>query len=109
MADVIRLIYVEHGKTYHGKINKTNFLDQMKHIVDWFPNCNDNAVTLCGLLPDIDCIIINQDIIDTQDVPFILYTTIGDSTEKYLKFRRSYSIIWNFFLHHCKEAKENNI
>ena len=108
MKEAIRLIYVEGEKTYYGEINRKNFLNQMEHMVNWFPGCNDNAIKLCELLPNIDCITINKNTIDTQDVPFILYKNVGEDVEKCLRFRRSYSIIWSFFLHSCEEAKKNS-
>lgn len=111
MKDVnktIRLTYVEKGKTYYGEINRQDFLNQMEHMVSWFPGCNENATKLCELLPNIDLIKINKDIIDTQNVPFIEYQNIGENTSKCLKFMRRYTIIWDFFLHHCNEAKKNS-
>lgn len=108
MKDAIQLIYVEDGKTYYGVISRSFFLYQMKHMVNWFPVCNDNAIKLCELIPNIDCITINKDIIDTQDVPFILYRNVEENTENCLRFCRSYRIIWSFFLHFCEEAKQNS-
>ena len=108
MKDFIRLTYLEKGKEYPGEINRAEFINQMEHIVKWFPNCNENAITLCELLPTIDTITINKDIIDTQEVPFIQYTNIGDKTPRCLKFRRTYIIIWDFFMHQCELAKKNN-
>ena len=108
MKDFIRLTYLEKGKEYPGKINRAEFINQMEHMVKWFPNCNENAITLCELLPTIDTITINKDIIDTQEVPFIQYTNIGDETPRCLKFRRTYKIIWDFFMHQCELAKKNN-
>ena len=96
--NVIRLTYVEKGKKYHGTIDKNDFFNQMKHMADWYPNCNENATKLCELLPKIDCIKINKDIIDTQDVPFIEYQNINDDTTGCMKFRRYYTIIWSFFI-----------
>ncbi len=106
--NVIRFIYVEKGKLYYSTIDRNDFIDQMEHIVEWFPGCNENATKLCELLPTIDCIKINKDIIETQDVPFIVYENINDNTQRCMKFRRSYTIIWSFFLHQCEEAKKNN-
>lgn len=106
MANVIRLNYVEHGKTYHGEIDKEVFLDQMQHMVEWFPDCNCNAKKLCELIPHMDCITINQDIIDSQDVPFLMYYAFGQ--EYWLRLRRTYTIIWGFFMYHCQKAKNNN-
>ena len=38
--NVIRLTYVEKGKKYHGTIDKNDFINQMKHMADWYPDCN---------------------------------------------------------------------
>ena len=105
--NVIRFTYVEKGKIYHSNIDRTDFIDQMEHMVEWYPDCNENAIKLCELLPSIDCIKINNDVIETQDVPFIEYQNINDDTPRCLKFRRFYTIIWSFFLHQCEEAKNN--
>lgn len=104
----IRLIYVEKGNIYRGTIDRADFINQMEHMIDWYPDCNENATKLCELLPKIDCIKINKDIIETQDVPFIEYQNIGENTPKCMKFRRYYTIIWSFFLHQCEEAKKNS-
>ena len=47
---------------------------------------------------------INKDIIETQDVPFIVYTTADTSEPQVLKLRRPYTIIWEFFIKYCNEA-----
>ena len=107
-SNVIRFTYLEKGKIYHTTIDRYDFINQMKHIVEWYPDCNENATKLCELLPTIDCIKINKDIVETQDVPFIEYQNINDDTPWCMKFRRSYTIIWSFFLHQCEEAKKNN-
>lgn len=107
MKDKIQLTYVEKGNFYYGTIDRADFLNQMQHMADWFPGCNDNALKLCDLLPNIESILINKDVIDTQTVPFITYTNIGSSVNHCLKFMRTYKIIWDFFLHHCEEAKNN--
>lgn len=111
MKDVkkfIRLIYVEGGKSYHGEINRADFIDQISHMVNWYPSCNDNAKKLCELLPNIDYIKINKDIINTQDVPCIEYQFFGEDTPKCMKFMRMYTIIWSLFMFQCEEAKKNN-
>jgi len=106
--DIIKLEYVEKGVVYHGEIDKSNFVNQMEHMVKWYSDCNENASRLCALLPSIEYIRINQDIIDTQTNPFIEYHTIGDDTPKCLKFKHRYTIIWSFFVHQCEEAKQNS-
>lgn len=106
--NVIQFTYVEKGKIYYSTIDRDDFIDQMEHMVEWYPGCNENATKLCKLLPYVDCIQVNKDIIDTQDVPFIVYQNINDNTQNFMKFRRSYTIIWSFFLHQCEEAKKNN-
>lgn len=104
--NVIQFTYVENGKIYHSTIDRYYLLDQMEHMVEWFPGCNENAAKLCKLLPSIDCIKINKDIIDSQDVPFIEYQNVNDNTERCMKFRRCYTIVWNFFLYQCEKAKK---
>lgn len=106
--NVIRLTYVEKGIIYHGGIDRKEFLNQMEHMVNWFPGCNDNALELCRLLPNIDSITINRDIIDTQTIPSFTYQNIGSTDLHFMKFRRIYTIVWDFFLHQCEEAKKNN-
>lgn len=106
--NVIWLTYVEKGKTYNGEIDRNEFLKQMEYMADWYPGCNDNAIKLCKLLPNIDSIKINKDIIETQDVPFIQYQNIGEDVIRCLKFMRYYTIIWSFFLHQCEKAKAKN-
>ena len=106
--NVIRFTYVEKGKIYYSTIDKYDLIDQMEHMIDWFPDCNENAKKLCELLPAIDCIKINKDILETQVVPFIEYQNINDSTPRCMKFRRCYTIIWSFFLHQCEIAKKNS-
>ena len=108
VTNVIQFTYVEKNKIYHGTINRDHFIDQMEHMVDWYPDCNENATKLCELLPAIASIKINKDIIETQDVPFIEYLNIDDDTPRCIKFRRYYTIIWSFFLHQCEEAKKNS-
>lgn len=108
LKNVIRLTYVEKGKTYQGEIDRSEFIEQMEHMADWYPDCNNNATTLCKLLPNIASIRINKDVIETQDVPFFQYQNIGDDTIQCMKFMRYYTIIWSFFVHQCEKAKKNN-
>ena len=118
MKKGIDLIYVAQKVTYNGVIPRTEFLDEMSHLAVWFPDCNFNALKLQELIPKFTSISINKDIIDrvssvekdikdiieTQDVPFIVYTTADTSEPQVLKLRRPYTIIWEFFIKYCNEA-----
>ena len=85
MKKTIEFKYVKNGKTYTGIIDRSELLDKMSKLTSWYPDCNTNAKKLCKLIPDIDCIKINQDTIDTQDVPFIEYTTNSEPQPNILK------------------------
>lgn len=104
----IDLIYVTGKTTYNGIIVRKDFLDQMSNMASWFQNCNFNALKLQSLIPDIVSIKINDDIIETQDVPFIVYTTVNNPSEQILKLRRPCDIIWDFFKFYCNEAVKNS-
>lgn len=109
MKKDINLIYVTQKVTYNGVIPRTEFLDEMSHLAVWFPDCNFNALKLQELIPKFTSISINKDIIETQDVPFIVYTTADTPEPQVLKLRRPYTIIWEFFIKYCKEAvKKSN-
>lgn len=34
--DIIKLEYVEKGVVYQGEIDKSNFVNQMEHMVKWY-------------------------------------------------------------------------
>lgn len=104
MKKDIDLIYVKDKVTYVGSIDRNAFLDHMSHMVTWFPNCNFNALKLTELIPKFTCITINEDIIKTQDVPFIVYTTCDSAAENVLKLRRPWTIIWDFLMFYCNET-----
>ena len=106
--DIIQLIYIENGSKYSGGINRKEFIEQMDSMIKWFPGCNDNALKLRELLPNIYRITIDKNIVDTQTAPFILYQNFNESDIHCLTFIRTYRIIWDFFLHHCEEAKKNS-
>ncbi len=109
MKKGIKLIYVTQKVTYNGVIPRTEFLDEMSHLAVWFPDCNFNALKLQELIPKFTSISINKDIIETQDVPFIVYTTADTPEPHVLKLRRPYTIIWEFFIKYCNAAvKANN-
>lgn len=104
MQKDIDLIYVANDVTYNGVIPRNAFLNEMAHLAVWFPDCNYNALKLKDLIPEFTSININKDIIETQDVPFIVYTTADNPEPQVLKLRRPYTIIWEFFIKYCKEA-----
>lgn len=104
MKDFIELFYVEKNQTYSGTIERSGFLIQMQHLAKWFPTNNQNATKLCTLIPEIESITINKDIIDTQDVPFIEYKIPGKETT-ILKILRTHHIVWGFLQNYCDEAK----
>lgn len=109
MQKDIDLIYVSRNVTYNGIIQRAEFLSEMSHLAVWFPDCNFNALKLQELIPKFTSISINKDIIETQDVPFIVYTTADNPEPQVLKLRRPYTIIWEFFIKYCKEAvKKSN-
>lgn len=46
--DIIKLEYVEKGVVYQGEIDKSNFVNQMEHMVKWYSDCNEKCVqALC--------------------------------------------------------------
>lgn len=102
----INLIYVKNGTSYHTKINRALFQDQMERFVVWYAPCNNNvnAQKLCKLIPVIDTIKINADIIETQDIPFFEYTTFSSKEANILKFRRPFKIIWEILNYYCDLA-----
>lgn len=108
MQKDINLIYVTQKITYNGVIPRAAFLNEMAHLAIWFPDCNYNALKLKELIPEFTSININKDIIETQDVPFIVYTTADTTEPQILKLHRPYTIIWEFFIKYCNEAVKNN-
>lgn len=104
----ISLTYVEKGQTYHTTIDRASFINQMEHMVTWYPGCNENATRLCELLPNMESITVNNDIIQTQDIPFFEYQSFGDEVPHCMKFMRFYKIVWSFLMFHCEQAKNNS-
>lgn len=104
--ETIKLIYVKNGIAYSTEINRALFLDQMTRFVVWYApdNNNMNAQKLCKLIPELDTIKVNKDIIDTQDVPFLEYATYSNPEPDILKFRRPFKIIWEILQYYCNEA-----
>ena len=108
MKKDIDLIYVSKKVTYTGVIDRKEFFDEMSCLAIWFPDNNFNASKLQYLIPKFVSITINRDIIETQDVPFIVYTTVDSSEPQVLKLRRPYTIIWEFFIKYCNAAVKNS-
>lgn len=108
MKKMIDLTYVEKGVSYKGSIVRESFLNYMQHLVSWYPDRNANATKLCELIPEMESIKINQDILDTQDVPFIEYKCPEDSRTKMLRLSRPCRIIWSILEDYCDQAKNNH-
>lgn len=106
--DVIKLTYIENGITYHGEIDRPSFISQMKHMIKWYADCNENSTALCEILPTMESMTVNNDIIKTQDIPFFEYKIFGDSEARCMKFRRFYKIIWETINFQCQKAKNNS-
>lgn len=109
MKKDIDLIYVTGKKTYNGVIKRDLLIDEMSHVASWFQDCNFNALKLLDLLPIITTVTINDDIISTQDVPFILYTTENSAEQQILKLRRPCNIVWSFIMNFCNQAVEDGV
>lgn len=105
--DLIKLEYVEGKKSYHGTINRKEFLNHMNYLVKEFPDNNEIAKKLAKLIPEMIYILINKDINDTQDVPSIYYKLNGSSDGHVLKIIRFNSIIWGFLERYCYDTKVN--
>ena len=105
MGSLIELTYIENGKTYKGTINREAFFALMIDTSDFYPDRNANAKKLCELIPEFQSIKINKDIIETQDVPFIEYTTFENSVSNMLRLSRPCRIIWSIFEDYCDQAK----
>lgn len=105
--DLIKLKYVEGKKVYEGTINRQEFLNHMNYLVEEFPDNNEIAKKLVRLIPEMNHILINKDMNDTQDVPFVYYKLDGSSEGHILKILRFHSIIWGFFERYCYDAKVN--
>lgn len=108
MQKDIDLIYVIGEVTYNGVINRANFLDEMSHLAIWFPDCNFNALKLQELIPQFVSITISKTIVETQDVPFIVYTTADSDEPQVLRLRRPWTVIWGFLKKYCDEAVKNS-
>lgn len=107
MKKDIDLIYVTGKKTYEGVIDRALLIEEMSHVAGWFQDCNFNAMKLLDLLPVITTVTVNDDVICTQDVPFILYTTEEISEPQILKLRRPCNIVWSFIMNFCDKAAAN--
>lgn len=105
-TDHIKLFYIKNGKPYVDSIDRNLFLDQMKQFAVWYSrsNNNQNALELCKIIPEIDTLKINKDIIDTQDVPFFEYTTYSNPEFNIFKLRRPCKIVWEIILYYCDNA-----
>lgn len=103
MKETIRLKYVVKGTTYYGKINREQFIQHMAGIAKMFEDNNEISTKLVQLLPNIVYIKINQDLNDTQDVPYIIYGSVDKKTNV-LRIRRNHRIIWAFLQRYCDEA-----
>lgn len=104
MKDAIRLEYVENKKTYQGKISRREFLEKMKWFVEEFPDNNRIATKFVSIIPQTVYVKINNDVNQTQDIPYILYMKRGESFEM-LKIPRIHRRIWNFLKSKCEEVK----
>ena len=105
--DLIKLKYVEGKKVYQGTINRQEFLNHMNYLVEKFTDNNEISKKLAGLIPEMSHILINKDMNDTQDVPFVYYKLDGSSEGHILKILRFHSIIWGFLERYCYDAKVN--
>lgn len=103
MKDVIQLEYIKNAQKRQGQINREDFFNHMKYLAETFEN-NENSSKLIKLIPEMTYITINQDINQTQDVPFIQYKLTDDEI-RILKILRTHRIIWAFIQHYCDETK----
>lgn len=108
----ILLFYSEDGITYLGTIDRNVFLDKMKKIISWYPDCNQNATRLVDIIPQVESFTIHSEINRTQDVPLIEYkllTMNPHESNRVLKLQRPYSIIWAIIDQHCFETKKHGV
>ena len=107
--ETIKLVYIKDSTSYHTKIDRALFMDQMQRYVIWYApdNNNSNAQKLCTLIPEIDTITIHDAVIDTQDIPFFEYTTYSNPEPNILKLRRPYRVIWETLKYYWDIAVAN--
>lgn len=104
MKETINLEYVKKGKTYLGEIDRKEFLSHMEHLANWFPDDNEISTKLKKVIPKMTIIRVNQDVNETQDVPFIQYEEGEQQQINILKIRRNHRIIWSFIQYYCDAA-----
>lgn len=103
----INLFYFERGIRYDGVISRHVFKEKMKRMIDWYPDCCENARKLASLAPDLYAIAIDADLNNTQDVPCIQYSLLNSPEEFHiLKLIRPFKIIWSILDYYCIEAKD---
>lgn len=104
MQDSIKLEYVDRNITYNGEINREEFLSHMQHLKETFsPQDNQISTKLVELIPNMVSIRINNDVNETQNIPYIWYVTT--ETEGILKIRRCHHIVWAFLNYYCDKIK----
>ena len=102
----INLIYVRDKISYEIGIDRILFLDQMQRFAIWQSpdNNHSDAQKICKLIPELETIRINYDIIETQDVPFFEYTTYSNVEASVFKLKRPCKTIWEILQFYCKKA-----
>lgn len=89
------------GEEHKKEINRKDFYDMFDGIRKGFAVLGDNEISksMVEIIPEVEKIFINQDINETQDVPFIVYTINGN--EKLMKIMRKHNIIWSILEKYC--------
>lgn len=108
MKDISFTYYRTNGQKFSMDLNRESILAKMRELVKKYPDCNDNATTLLQIIPEIETMEIYQFALDSQDVPYIVYTTFSHAEKQLLKFRGAYRITWEYFKSLCREAEEKN-
>lgn len=107
MKNIMFKYYEVPGKVYSMELDREKFMNSMNTYIQKFPFCSENAQNFRKIIPEMESLEISQLIIDSQDVPFVVYTTINGNGEKeMLRFRNTYRLIWSYFISLCEYAKK---
>ena len=98
---------IEKGRMRENEVNREDVLTVFEGLVNGFHDDNTVSKELIEYIPDADVVVVNKDINNSKDIPFIAIISKDDQSEKedvrkIINIMRRHTIVWSIINKYCE-------